>query len=143
MSQIALPLTRRGKRLPKLPAVKEHVTHIAVVHHLEYFGRPDWEWTHPASGEHRDKRTAAKLKAMGTKPGWPDLIFVSPEGIFHGLELKREGTGRLSPAQRAFRDRCLERGWFYAVADNLNDALTVLRSWGVIPYEPNTGRAAA
>jgi hypothetical protein len=42
---------------------------------------------------------------MGTKPGWPDVILISPEGLFHGLEFKRRGICRLSPEQLAIHER--------------------------------------
>ena len=45
---------------------------------------------HPASGEYRPKPTARRLKAMGVKPGVPDLHLPVPRGGYCGLwvELK-------------------------------------------------------
>jgi hypothetical protein len=114
-----------------IPAPKEIVLHIQVATFLKQYLAEGWVFTHPASGEHRDKRTAAKLKAMGTMPGWPDLIFVSPEGRFHGLELKRRGEG-LNDAQKAFRAGAIANGWPFCVVDNLDDAMTVLNDWGCL-----------
>lgn len=115
----------------KAPAPKEIVLHIQVATVLKQYLAQGWAFTHPASGEHRDKRTAAKLKAMGTMPGWPDLILVSPTGLFHGLELKRKG-GSLSDAQKAFKMLAIEQGWPFCVADNLDAALDVLNDWGCL-----------
>jgi hypothetical protein len=115
----------------KAPAPKEIVLHIQVATVLKQYLAEGWAFTHPASGEHRDKRTAAKLKAMGTMPGWPDLIFVSPEGRFHGLELKRSGEG-LNDAQKAFRAAAIANGWPFCVVDNVDDAMTVLNDWGCL-----------
>lgn len=115
----------------RAPAPKEVVLHIQVATLLKQFLAEGWAFTHPASGEHRDKRTAAKLKAMGTMPGWPDLIFVSPEGRFHGLELKRKGEG-LNEAQRAFHSNAIGQGWAVAVVDNFDDALAVFNHWGCL-----------
>jgi hypothetical protein len=100
--------------------------HIPVVAFLARFLAEDWEFTHPAPGEYRDKSTATKLKAMGVKPGWPDLILISPDGLFHGLEFKRCGTGRLSIKQQAFHKRAQERGWPIATVDTIEAAIGVL-----------------
>lgn len=107
---------------------------------LSRFIADGWEFTHPASGGHRNKGTAAKLKAMGVKPGWPDLVLVSPDGLFHGLEFKRRGTGRLSPEQMAFHARARARGWPIAVVDAIEDAITVLSKWGCLSHAVQVGR---
>lgn len=129
--QLPLPLKRKGRPLARLPEPKEHETQIVIVDLLRAIGNRDWDWNHPASGEHRDKRTAAKLKAMGVRPGRPDLEFISPEGLYHGLELKRRGE-KQNDAQKEFAAKCDRLGWIYAVADTLDDALAVLRNWGVL-----------
>jgi nicotinamidase-related amidase len=118
----------------KAPAPKEILLHIAVANLLKGFIAPGWRYTHPASGEHRDKRTAAKLKAMGTQPGWPDLILISPQGVLHSLELKRKGEG-LKPTQKDFRDHCHVHGWPWAMADNLEEAVGALKSWDCLRVE--------
>jgi hypothetical protein len=97
--------------------------HIPVVAFLNRLLAGGWEFTPPATGEHRDKRTAAKLKATAAKPGWPDLILVSPNGRFRGLEFKRCGTGRHSPEQRAFHERARARGWPVATVDTIDAAV--------------------
>jgi hypothetical protein len=115
----------------QIPSPKEVVLHIAVAGFLDRFLAAGWAFTHVPAGEKRDARTAAKLKAMGTKPGWPDLIFVSPEGFFHGLELKREGE-KLSEEQEAFHAGARARGWRVAIADSLESAIVVLKGWGCL-----------
>jgi hypothetical protein len=115
----------------KLPPPKEIVLHIQVATFLKNYHAEDWEFTHVPSGEHRDKRTAAKLKAMGTMPNWPDFILVSPEGTFHGLELKRKGES-LNPGQRAWHSRTIGRGWKVTHTDSFDEALAILRDWGAL-----------
>lgn len=114
------------------PVPKEHVLHITVARLLDRYLADGWEYTHCPAGELRTLKTAAKLKAMGVKPGWPDLILVSPEGIFHGLELKRTGRGRLSENQEAFHARAAGRGWKVTVVDSYEAALAVLSAWGAL-----------
>jgi hypothetical protein len=69
----------------------------------------------PGRGGSRDRRTAAKLKAMGLQPGWPDFLLVAsasrdrPGGLVHMLELKRRGED-LSEAQDALATWCAGQG---------------------------------
>jgi hypothetical protein len=120
-----------------LPAPAEHVWQITLVGILDVGLAQGWQYSAFPAGEIRDLHVAAKLKAMGLKPGWPDLIFVNPDGIFHGLELKSRAAYRrrdngLSDAQRSFRDHAMACSWQWAVAGDLDDALAVLRSWGAL-----------
>jgi len=85
-------------------------------------------WTHFPAGELRDERTAAKLKHMGTQPGWPDFIVVLPGSRMSGLELK-VGRGRLGPHQTAFKDALEALGGDYAVCRSLDDVQAVLSAW--------------
>ncbi|MCB5173678.1 hypothetical protein [Microvirga lenta] len=138
--------TRTRKRAPKprlplftgevisrerLPSPKEIRLHFSVAKCLKDYARRDWQWTHFPAGEVRDEVTGAKLKRMGTKPGWPDFIFVSPEGVFHGLELKREGEG-LNDDQEDFHNHAKAQGWKVAVAETFKDAVETLNAWGCL-----------
>jgi hypothetical protein len=125
-----------------LPPPEVTGLHIPVVTILTRFLTEGWEFTHPAAGEQRHKRTAAKLKAMGVRPGWPDLILISPHGLFHGLEFKRRGIGRLSVHQQAFHDRARARGWTIATVDTIEGAIRVLSQWGCLTHSVECGRLA-
>jgi hypothetical protein len=131
------PDRRRRKALaaPKPPTPKE-VTglHIPIVAFLDRHIADNWEFTHPATGEHRDIRTAAKLKAMGARAGWPDLVLVSPAAIFHGLEFKRQKSGRLSDVQEGFHARAKARGWPIETVDTIEAAIAVLSRWGCLRH---------
>jgi hypothetical protein len=104
----------RARRAP-LIRPKEITLHMAVAKVLREHCLPTWLWTHIASGELRDIRTAAKLKAMGVRRGWPDFILVPPIGQLHSLELKRAGED-LSDDQEAFQLHCIRHGWPQCVA---------------------------
>ena len=110
---------------------KELSLHVSIVKLLRDHGREDWQWCHPASGEKRDARTGAKLKAMGVKPGWPDIILISPSGQFHGLEFKRRG-GSLSGGQESFATWCVANNIPHVVARTSNEALAALDAWGAL-----------
>jgi hypothetical protein len=120
----------RLRKVPKL-APKEIALHMAVADFLRRFARPDWRWTHFPAGEHRDVRVAAKLKAMGLQRGWPDFVLISPAGLFHALELKRQGED-MTEDQAAFAQWCVEKGVPHAVARSLEEAIGKLTKWGAI-----------
>jgi len=107
---------------------------IALVQHLKVRARAGVMWWHTPNGELRDKRAAAKLKAMGVLPGVADLIFVwrgpaAPHLLF--LELKTE-RGSLSADQVAFGDAVQRIGAYYHVAWSLDDALSILKTFDLI-----------
>jgi len=80
-------------------------------------------------------RLMARMKTDGMLlPGAPDLVLLGEKRALC-LELKRPASrdifmkrpkGRLSPEQRAFRDRCVDCGVEYLVADCWEDVEAVL-----------------
>ena len=130
-------------RKARMPQPKEQVLHITVANLLRTHAKRDWRWTHIAhGGVVLPPRTAAKLKAMGLRPGWPDFILIPPCGKLHCLELKRVG-GRLSDDQMEFRAWCLGRGIPHAICHTVGEVLTVLNEWGCIEgmiYAPISSR---
>lgn len=129
-----LAITRARRARPRKPHVHrplEQSIHFAVVDALRQLCAPDWRWSHFPAGEARDARTGAKLKRMGTKPGWPDFVLISPRGMFHALELKRLG-GSLSDDQQGFQTWCIAHGVPHGVAYSLDDALAIFCHWGCL-----------
>ena len=61
-----------------------------------------WEWLHHSpNGQARSKPIAAKLKLMGVKAGFPDLLCLWPAGQYHGCVIEMKlGKGRASAAQK-------------------------------------------
>jgi len=98
---------------------------------LRKLARPDWQWWHTPNGERRDGRTAAKLKAMGVRPGVPDFMLIGPDGAARLLELKREGEA-LSDAQLGFKLWAIRHGVAYVVAENFSHVMTALQTWGAV-----------
>src|SRR5262245_4511119 len=86
--------TNRWRRLE--PRQLEASFHIQLVAILRLALRPDVMMRHVPNGEHRDPRTAAKLKAMGTLPGCADLEFhwAAAHGRRHVLHLELKRPGR-------------------------------------------------
>lgn len=116
----------------RAPEASELQIHIAVVEHCRRLIKPDVLFFHCPNGEHRNKRTAAKLKAMGVLPGVADLIFIRaapwsfdcvPDILF--LEMKRRGE-KQSDSQLAFEQRAKACGAQYRVADSVGAAIDIL-----------------
>lgn len=120
---------------------------ISLVDRLNLLARPDVLWFHVPNGELRDKRVAAKLKAMGERPGVADLIFLWPSGQagkFPGiegctntlfLELKSR-RGRLEAEQLTFRNAAHCAGAYYEHANTIDEAVAILIRYGILPEEP-------
>lgn len=84
--------------------------------------------SHFPAGEQRDARTGAKLKAMGTAPGWPDFIVNLPGGHVGYIEVKAD-KGRLSTEQAAFRDAVVTNGARWALCRSVEEVQMTLTAW--------------
>ena len=104
---------------------------MAVAKLLRDYGRPEWLWFHVPNGEKRDARAGAKLRAMGVRPGMPDLALVSPTGLLHALELKRIGES-LTDDQRDFEAWCNASDVPHVVAYTIEEVLAALDHWGAL-----------
>jgi hypothetical protein len=126
----------RGRTKPARLPQKEIAFHLQLVEILRHCIRPNVFWRHYPAGELRDKRTAAKLKAMGTLPGSADLEFFYVSDIGTGLqvlflELKRPG-GKCSEPQVAFALAMKLLGAEYFVVTSIDEAITILGTRGLI-----------
>lgn len=109
-------------------ASPERELHIQVVNFLRYAMPDGLPWWHTPNGEHRDPRTAAKLKAFGTRAGVPDLAFILPMGKAAFIELKAS-KGTLTAPQKAFRDEAQNLGAWWAECRSVAEVETVLMGW--------------
>lgn len=94
---------------------------------LVNFGLPEHQSTlvwHTPNGEHRDPRTAIKLKKMGTRKGVPDLFAAIPRPPHAGwfCEMKRSAKEKPSKAQEALHGRLREEGFVVKVHHQAHDA---------------------
>jgi len=121
--------TKRWRRVRQVEPA-EHQIQMSLIQHLKYRARPDVEYFHVPNGELRDKRAAAKLKAMGTRPGVADLVFVwydREAGALRNLFLELKAAGRRqSPEQKFFAERVRAAQASYEVADTIDEALAIL-----------------
>ena len=78
---------------------------------------PAFAW-HPPNEGKRSKATGGILKAQGMMAGAPDIVLFLPVGRVICFELKSK-TGRMSDAQKDFRDLCIACGIPYFVVRTL------------------------
>lgn len=117
-----------GRPSPTPRRSEERALHINAVKYLRQALPPEVIAFHVANGEHRDLRTAQKLKAFGVLPGVSDLAFVLPGGRAAFLEFKSP-RGSLSVEQKAFRDRVIAAGALFAECRSLPEVEGTLTAW--------------
>jgi len=127
-------LKGRRQRGTAPPTPKESELHTQLVYLIDTWPAPGstWKYTHIASGEKRDIVTAARLKRMGVKRGWPDFIFVerARRQVFF-LELKRKGE-KPSDEQVIISNHLMHSGCGYCCTDSFADAVSILKNIGVL-----------
>ncbi|MCW2242199.1 VRR-NUC domain-containing protein [Azospirillum canadense] len=107
----------------------EEQFHIGVANHLEIVLPVDAWFCHVPNGGKRSKAEAARLKAMGTKAGTPDIEIVY-QGRSYWIELK-SASGSLSKAQKDCHADLRRAGAPVATARTLEEVETALRGWGI------------
>jgi hypothetical protein len=108
---------------------------ISLVEWCRWRLRPDVIFWHTPNGEARDKRTAAKLKAMGVLPGVADLQFMwreASDGHLRALflELKRKG-GKQTETQDDFERAVSSTGAHYRCVDSIDEAMAIITKLGL------------
>lgn len=89
---------------------------------------PDLRWLHHSpNGGKRDAFTGAQMKALGVKPGFPDLLLPVRSGNHPGLVIEmKSATGKVTPEQADWLDHLTSQQWATAVARSAEEARTVL-----------------
>ena len=86
-------------------------------------------WFHPPNGGGRSKAEAGVFKALGVRPGVPDICLVFRGKLF-GIEVKGP-DGRVSKAQRERRDEWRAAGASYEFVRSLDEFRSTLQWIGV------------
>lgn len=110
--------------------VSEEREHIQLAQIIRLRLRPDVAWWHTPNGGNRNAVTGGKLKAMGTRRGFPDLAFLR-DGQLYLLEFKPERGGRLSPEQIECMEAMTASGAVCAVARGVEAAVEQIEAWGL------------
>jgi len=118
----------------------EQALQRAVAQYLDLALPEDAVWFHPPNGGARSKAEAGIFKAMGVKPGVPDLIIIY-QGRMVAIELKAL-DGRLSPAQKEMHAQLSLAGALVYTAEQVEEVEGFLRGCGV-PLRVTTRARAA
>lgn len=83
------------------------------------------------NGGYRMAKTAGRLKAQGVRPGFPDLLLLTPRGGYAGLiiELKRVRGGVVSPQQADWHTWLRAQGFFVQVCAGFEAAKDALQQY--------------
>lgn len=103
----------------------------ALVEQLHYCARSPVVYFAVPNGGFRHRGVANILKATGTTPGIPDLIFALEAGRTFWLEMKAH-KGVLSDAQKGIRYKLEQLGHAWAMARSVDEALAILGKVGVL-----------
>lgn len=123
----------------------EQQLQMQVARYLGLALRPPTLWTaFPAGGGGRVR--GALLKAMGLKPGWPDVIvmhgFRTRTTVLLGIELKTT-AGRLSPEQKEVAQGFRAAGAHYRVCRSLDDVEWALMDAGLPVFASASPRSTS
>ncbi len=83
---------------------------------------------HSPNGGARDIREGVKFKRMGVRAGFPDLIVFLPRGRIGFIEMK-SADGKLSPAQKDYRDFLIAAGHRWACCRSLDEFINTVTNW--------------
>lgn len=93
-------------------------------------------WMHVPNGGSRNKIEAVKLKRMGVKRGFPDIVIFTPppaldnvKGVLIELKVK---DNNLSLDQVEWMIELCAIGWYYDVAYSMQEVESVLRLCGYL-----------
>lgn len=98
-------------------------------------------WQHTPNGGNRSARTGALMKAMGAKPGVPDVLIYNPFGLivlagdtmdmserWNGLAIElKVGKNKPSASQDEWAVKLRGCGWRVETLRSVDEVLTVLR----------------
>src|SRR4051812_17905861 len=103
----------------------------ALIQHLHYQARQPVVYFAVPNGGFRHRGVANILKATGTTPGIPDLVFALEQGRTFWLEMKAH-KGVLSDAQKGIRYKLEQLGHAWAMARSVDEALAILGKAGML-----------
>ena len=98
--------------------------------HLAVRGVPGAFAFHPANGAYRKPVEAARLKALGVRPGVPDVIVIY-RGKTYAIELKAE-SGRATAVQLQAIEDIRAAGGNAQVCCGLDCLIATLEGWGLL-----------
>lgn len=108
----------------------EQVLHRATARYLDLTLCPPAMWFHPPNGGNLSKAQSGIMKAMGLKPGIPDIVILA-NGTAHFIELKAANSYP-TPVQREMHQRLRLGGFHVAIARDLETVERLLVEWKIV-----------
>ena len=104
---------------------------------------PALRWLHHSpNGGKRDAVTGGQMKALGVKPGFPDLILPAGSGLHPGLVIEmKSAIGRTSPEQKEWLAHLERERWAVHIARSAEEARQILCTY--LGHDPATAPALA
>lgn len=85
---------------------------------------------HSPNGGKRSASEAGRLKAMGVKPGYPDLTLPFGCGEWKGLAVElKAGVNKPTPNQLVWLARMKEDGWLTGVGTSVDDFIVLVKMY--------------
>ncbi len=112
-----------------------HKSFGSILRQYKGFGKLNCSWfRYDASGENRNQKTGALLKAKGLIAGKSDYeVRFLKDGITHNLYLEfKTPTGKQSESQKLFQESCKGSNDHYYVVRSVNEALDRLKQFNII-----------
>jgi hypothetical protein len=114
---------------------RSHKSFASLVRGYETIGKLNspW-WSYDASGEYRNAKTGALLKAKGLRPGKADFEFKTiRNNITHHIYLEfKTKIGRQSPNQKLFENTCFAENEKYFLVRSVQEAINILINENII-----------
>lgn len=102
----------------------ETAEQITVAQYLEAKGIC---YIHVPNEGKRSLAVARILKAMGLKPGFPDLLILEPQGQYHGLAIEmKTKTGKVSKNQATWLRQLRKKGYAAYVGRGADQAIEII-----------------
>jgi hypothetical protein len=109
----------------------EHDIQTRAINLIKTLLKPDIHIYAIPNGGYRRPSEAIRLKAEGVKAGIGDLIFLAPNRVVGFLEMKTK-RGSLTDEQEGFMAICIRHGHLWGMARTVDEAVAVVRSWGML-----------
>ena len=105
----------------------EESEQIAVVDYCNIKGIPI---IHIPNEGKRTKAYGGKLKRMGMKPGFPDLLILVARGRYHGFAIEMKfGSNKPTPSQREWLSRLSREGYATSVCYSADEAIRLINKY--------------
>jgi hypothetical protein len=105
----------------------EEAEQITVIEYCDLLGIPV---THTANEGKRSKSYGAKLKRMGLRPGFPDLLITRARGVYHGFAIEMKyGNNKLTNEQKEWLRILSKEGYATAVCYSASEAIRLIEKY--------------